>query len=177
VEKINTELRRNELLSKLKKSHQAVTGSELAEEFGVSRQVIVQDIALLRAKGEKIIATSQGYYYEDNLGMQTIRASIACKHSDGQELRDELTTIVNYGGRIVDVKVEHPIYGELIGNLMISTLEDVEKFLDNYRFNDTSLLSELTEGVHLHTIEVVNKQVLDLIKEKLAEKSLLLLDQ
>lgn len=88
-----------------------------------------------------------------------------------------MTTIVNYGGRIVDVKVEHPIYGELIGNLMISTLEDVEKFLDNYRFNDTSLLSELTEGVHLHTIEVVNKQVLDLIKEKLAEKSLLLLDQ
>jgi hypothetical protein len=90
VEKINTELRRNELLSKLKKSHQAVTGSELAEEFGVSRQVIVQDIALLRAKGEKIIATSQGYYYEDNLGMQTIRASIACKHSDGQELRSNV---------------------------------------------------------------------------------------
>jgi hypothetical protein len=176
VEKINTELRRNELLEKLKKSYQAVTGSELAKEFDVSRQVIVQDIALLRAKGEKIVATSQGYYYEDNLGMQTMRASIACRHNDGQELRDELTTIVNHGGRIVDVKVEHPIYGELSGNLMISSLEDVENFLDNYRLNDTSLLSELTDGVHLHTIEVVNKQVLNLIKEKLTEKGLLLAD-
>lgn len=176
MKKINTELRRNELLAKLKESYQAVTGSELAEEFGVSRQVIVQDIALLRAKGEKIVATSQGYYYEDNLGMQTIRASIACRHNDGQELRDELRTIVNHGGRIVDVKVEHPIYGELSGNLMISSFEDVENFLDNYRLNDTSLLSELTDGVHLHTIEVVNKQVLKLIKEKLAEKGLLLAD-
>ncbi len=174
MEIINTETRRNELLLKLKQSHQAVTGSELAENFDVSRQVIVQDVALLRAKGERIIATSQGYYYEDNLGMKTIRASIACRHFDGSELRDELRTIVNYGGRIVDVKVEHPIYGELIGNLMISSLEDVENFINNYRLNDTLLLSELTDGIHLHTIEVVNKQVLNLIEEKLEEKGLLL---
>lgn len=174
MKKIKTEERRKELLQRLKNSHQAITGSKLAEEFSVSRQVIVQDIALLRARGEKIVATSQGYFYEENLGMQRYRASIACRHGDDAELRDELTTIVNFGGRIVDVKVEHPIYGELSGNLMISNLEDVDNFIDNFNSNETSLLSELTDGVHLHTIEVVNKQVLNLIKDNLRQKGYLL---
>ena len=136
--------------------------------------MIVQDIALLRASGEKITATSQGYCYEDNLGMQTLRASIASCHGDGEALRDELSTIVKYGGRVVDVKVEHPIYGELSGNLMISTKADIDQFIDNYNSSESSLLSELTDGVHLHTVEVVNEQVLELIKAELKEKDYLL---
>lgn len=172
--KIKTAERRNKLLQRLKKSQKAVIGSQLAKEFKVSRQVIVQDIALLRAKGEKIIATSQGYFYKDNMGLSTVKASIACSHGDGAELKDELLTVVNFGGRIIDVKVEHPIYGELSGNLMISSVEDVENFIKNYRENEASLLSKLTEGVHLHTIEAVNNQVLNKIKKELQEKGYLL---
>jgi len=171
---IKTKERRSRLLARLKKSNEALIGSQLAEEFGVSRQVIVQDIALLRAQGEKIVATSQGYFYEDNLGMPTVRASIACRHGDQKELRDELLTVINFGGRVVDVKVEHPIYGELSGNLMISSVEDVEKFVDNYQQNEAQLLSKLTDGVHLHTIEAVNNQVLEKIKEELQRKGYLL---
>lgn len=172
--KIKTQARRKLLLQRLKKSQQAVIGSQLAEEFGVSRQVIVQDIALLRAEGEKIIATSQGYFYEENMGIPTVKQSIACSHGDKTELKDELVTIVNYGGRIIDVKVEHPIYGELRGNLMISSIDDVNTFINNYRQNEASLLSELTAGVHLHTIEAVNEQVLEKIKTELKEKGYLL---
>jgi hypothetical protein len=174
VIKIKTKARRKKLLQRLKKSQQALIGSQLAEEFGVSRQVIVQDIALLRAQGEKIVATSQGYFYEENLGMPTVKASIACSHDDQDELRDELLTVVNYGGRIIDVKVEHPIYGELCGNLMISSVEDVENFVNNYHQNEAALLSKLTDGVHLHTIEAVNEQVLQKIKKELNEKGYLL---
>jgi len=174
VIKIQTEKRRLKLLQRLKKSQQALIGSQLAEEFGVSRQVIVQDIALLRAQGEKIVATSQGYFYEENLGMPTVKTSIACRHGDQKELRDELLTVVNYGGRIIDVKVEHPIYGELSGNLMISSLEDVDNFIKNYNQNEAALLSKLTDGVHLHTIEAVNEQVLEKIKEELKDKGYLL---
>ena len=174
VIKIKTEERRTKLLKKLKESKKAVIGSRLAEEFEVSRQVIVQDIALLRARGEKIVASSQGYVYEDNLGMPTVKASIACRHGDQEELRDELLTVVNYGGRIIDVKVEHPIYGELSGNLMISSVEDVENFVNNYQQNEATLLSKLTDGVHLHTIEAVNEQVLEKIKNELREKGYLL---
>ncbi len=172
--KIKTEERRRKLLQRLKESKQALIGSRLAEEFGVSRQVIVQDIALLRAQGEKIVATSQGYFYEENLGMPTVKTSLACRHGDQEELRDELLTVVNYGGRILDVKVEHPIYGELSGNLMISSVEDVDNFIKNYQQNKASLLSKLTDGVHLHTIEAVNEQVLEKIKEELKEKGYLL---
>jgi len=174
VIKIKTEERRLKLLQRLKESKQALIGSRLAEEFGVSRQVIVQDIALLRAQGEKIVATSQGYFYEENLGMPTVKTSIACRHGDQEELRDELLTVVNYGGRILDVKVEHPIYGELSGNLMISSVEDVDNFLNNYQQNKAALLSKLTDGVHLHTIEAVNEQVLEKIKEELKDKGYLL---
>lgn len=172
--KIKTKKRRIKLLQRLKKSQEALIGSQLAEEFGVSRQVIVQDIAILRAEGEKIVATSQGYFYEKNLGMTTVKASIACRHGDQKELRDELLTVVNYGGRIIDVKVEHPIYGELSGNLMISSIEDVDNFINNYQQNEAALLSKLTDGVHLHTVEAVNEQVLEKIKEELKEKGYLL---
>lgn len=174
--KIKTKKRRKKLLERLKKAKEALIGSQLAEEFGVSRQVIVQDIALLRAQGEKIIATSQGYIYEKNMGISTVQASFACQHSDGAALRDELMTVINYGGRIIDVKVEHPIYGELSGNLMISTAADVDNFIDNYEQNEAALLSELTDGVHLHTIEAVNEQVLEKIKKELKEKGYLLGD-
>lgn len=171
---IKTKKRRIKLLERLKKAKKALIGSQLAEEFGVSRQIIVQDIALLRAQGEKIVATSQGYIYKENLGLPTVKTSIACQHGDQEELRDELLTVVNYGGRIIDVKVEHPIYGELSGNLMISSIEDVDNFIENYEQNKASLLSELTAGVHLHTIEAVNKQVLTKIKEELKAKGYLL---
>lgn len=173
---MQTKQRRSSLLNLLKESQEAVIGSELAARFGVSRQVIVQDIALLRAQGEKIIATSQGYFYEDNLGLKTVKTSIACSHGDGKDLKDELLTIINFGGRIIDVKVEHPIYGELSGKLMISSVEDVNNFVKNYQENEASLLSELTDGVHLHTIEAVNEQVLEKIKEELKAKGYLLAD-
>lgn len=172
--KIKTKVRRSKLLKRLKESQEALIGSQLAEEFSVSRQVIVQDIALLRAQGEKIVATSQGYFYEENLGMPTVKASVACRHGDQEELKDELLTVINFGGRVIDVKVEHPIYGELSGNLMISSVEDVEKFVDNYQQEGTELLSKLTDGVHLHTIEAVNEQVLEKIKEELKAKGYLL---
>ena len=171
---IKTKVRRDKLLQRLKKSKEALIGSQLAEEFGVSRQVIVQDVALLRAEGEKIVATSQGYFYEENLGMTTVKTSIACFHDDQEELKDELLTVVNYGGRVIDVKVEHPIYGDLSGNLMISNIEEVDNFIKNYQNNEAQLLSKLTEGVHLHTIEAVNMQVLKKIKEELKEKGYLM---
>lgn len=174
VIKIKAEERRKKLLEILKNSEQAVIGSQLAAELGVSRQVIVQDVALLRAKGENIVASSQGYFCRDNFGIKTVKTTIASKHDDGLGLKDELMTVVNYGGRIVDVKVEHPIYGEISGNLLISSRDDVEKFIDSYQENKTALLSELTDGIHIHTIEAVNEEVLNKIKEELRNKGYLL---
>ncbi len=157
----------------LKRAKKPIIGSELAEKFDVSRQVIVQDIALLRAAGEEVIATSQGYLLPGEKENKYYRTTIACKHNDHQ-VEDELMIIVNHGARIIDVMVEHPIYGELRGMLMIQAAEDVKQFMKKYREEGATLLSSLTDGVHLHTIESLNKEVVDRLKMALREKGYLL---
>ncbi len=171
--KIKGEERREKLLNKLRQAKQPLTGTSLAEEFEVSRQVIVQDIALLRARGEEIIATSQGYLMPSVTGMQTIKTTIACQHT-AQEVSDELMTIVNFGAKIIDVTVEHPIYGELRGLLMIQNSRDVDRFMDKFSTGNAALLSALTDGVHLHTIEAINEQVISRLKEELKNRGYLL---
>ncbi|MFW6386591.1 MAG: transcription repressor NadR [Bacillota bacterium] len=165
--------RRKELLSILRSREKPITGSSLADEFAVSRQVIVQDIALLRAEGYEILATSRGYVIPGVSRSQTVEATIACRH-DEEGVREELMTVVSFGGRILDVIVEHPVYGEMRGMLMIQSPEDVEQFLDNFRQGGANLLCALTDGVHLHTVEAMNEEVIERIRKELKRKDLLL---
>lgn len=169
---MSAEKRREEILNLLSTKEQPMTGSKLAERFDVSRQAIVQDIALLRAKGEEILATSQGYVIPQQNSKMAVK-TIACKHN-GDEIRDELETVIKYGGRIKDVIIEHPIYGELKGFLMVQSTEDLNTFMEKYNQDSVKPLLTLTEGVHLHTIEALNGEVLDLIEEKLEKKGYLL---
>ena len=53
--------RREKLLSMLAKSKEPIAGAEMAKQLSVSRQVIVQDIALLRAADNNIVSTNRGY--------------------------------------------------------------------------------------------------------------------
>lgn len=165
--------RREKLKETLESEVEPITGSNLAEYFNVTRQVIVQDIALLRAEGYDILATSQGYILKENMGGKTYSKTIACKHNK-EEVKEELMTIVKHGAKIKDVKVEHPIYGEISGMLMLQTSEDVNKFLENTQSQEASLLASLTDGVHLHTIEAFNEDVLEAIIKELKEKGFLL---
>jgi len=170
---MNASQRRHKLFTILKESKSPITGSELADMLKVSRQVIVQDVAILRAAGRDILATSQGYLIDGNSEIKTLTATIACKHTK-EEVEDELMTIVNYGARIIDVIVEHPIYGELKGLLMIQTPADVKDFMKKYRTGEADLLSALTGGVHLHTINVMNEEVITRLKVALKKKGFLL---
>ena len=150
-----------------------IAGHELAALLKVSRQVIVQDIALLRAEGLPIIATPRGYlFWEKPTG--SIRTVVAVKHpSDPPVVRDELTTMVKSGVSVINVIVAHPLYGELVGNLNLNSEDDVDRFLQNMLALEASLLSELTDGVHLHTIEGI-PDTIDRAKLSLAQKGFLL---
>lgn len=169
---MTAEERRKELLSKLETSQEPITGSNLAEFFSVSRQVIVQDIALLRAQGETIQATSRGYIIPEP-NNEMVEKVIACTHT-GEEIEEELATIIKYGGRVRDVIVEHSLYGELKGLLHIQSRTDLDEFLEQYEDNEVKPLLTLTGGLHLHTIEALNQEVLNLIEEKLRDKGFLL---
>ena len=146
--------RRERLLQILKKSDEPVKGSELSAELQVSRQVVVKDIALLRASGIEILATSSGYII---LNPVKDEFKIKCKnHNSDEELYDELQTIIDLGGRVKDVIVEHPTYGVLKAELNVS-----------------KQLSVLSPDYHIHTIEVSNKDIFEEIKKELRDKNIL----
>lgn len=164
--------RRDQILKILSTKSEPLTGSRLAEMLAVSRQVVVQDIAILRAAGEEIFATPQGYLLSAII-MRKPRRVLAAQH-DAQGMSDELYTIVNLGGKVIDVVVEHPLYGEIRGMMMLSNQHEVEGFLVQYRHSGAELLSSLTKGVHLHTIEADTEEKLIEITDALRGKGLLL---
>lgn len=160
---LTTETRREKIKEMLQKTDHPVTASSLAEHFSVSRQIIVGDIALLRASGLQILATPRGYLMDSpsvqedkNLGM------IACRHTP-EQLRDELYTI------------EHTLYGELSGKLDLASRYDVDAFIRKVEEEKNSIpLSALTDGVHLHRIRYRDAESFTRIKEALREKHILI---
>ncbi len=152
--------RRKMILERLRQSSEPVTGSELAEQMNVSRQVIVQDISLLKAKEYPIIATSQGYLFLAKPQSEMKTRTIACRHTM-QQTENELNLIVDCGVTVVDVTVEHPFYGEITGSLMIRNRMDVDRFIGKMKQTGAALLSSLTGGVHLHRLEALSNDRLD----------------
>lgn len=163
--------RREEILKLLINENSAIKGSELAERFSVTRQVIVKDIAILRASGRDIIATPDGYMY--NKSAKRYKAIIAVSHK-GNETKDEIETVIKYGGIMEDVIIDHPLYGEIRVSLMIKNLNDLNKFINNFNSKGAKPLSNLTDGVHLHTISAETEEDINLIKEELRDKGILL---
>lgn len=159
--KILGDERRKLILEWLKDTGKPVKGGELAERTNVSRQVIVQDISLLKARKEPIIATSQGYmYFAQDSGFHSVERVIACKH-DPEDTEAELMLLVDYGVTVKDVIIEHPVYGDLTASIMVSNRKEVEQFLKKMKKTNASLLSELTDGTHLHTIMASSEADLD----------------
>lgn len=169
---MNSESRRNVIDERLSVSKKPIKGNALAEEFGVTRQVIVKDIAILRAKGENIIATPEGYMKAGDQ-KHLYRKVIATCHK-AEEIEDELGTIVKFGGIIEDVVVEHPLYGEIKGMLMIKTLYDVQNFVKKINEFKAEPLMVLTGGVHLHTVAAENYEIIEKIEQELKNKKYLI---
>ena len=102
--------RRQAIARRLERARSPVSAPALAREFSVSRQIIVGDVAILRAGGQGITATPRGYMVQ-NAPSGLVR-QIAVKH-DGQAMEAELNAMVDQGCTVLDVIVDHPIYGQL----------------------------------------------------------------
>jgi len=168
---MNSEARRRKIDELLRASENPVKGGELAERMGVTRQVIVRDIAILRAGGERIISTPEGYMRQKDQ-KRYYRKVLAVVHSS-EEIEDELSIIVKYGGIIEDVIVEHEIYGEIRGMMMLRTLYDVQKFIEKIRSSKSEPLMALTGGIHLHTVMAESREILDKIEDELRSRKYL----
>lgn len=164
--------RREKLIQIIRDRTKPISGGELAKMLGVSRQVIVQDIALLRASDFDIISTTKGYmlYQTED---KKIKRVFMVKHST-KDIEDELCTIVDNGGKILDVHVIHEIYGQIVTELIIRNRSDVYDFVEKVRTKKIVPLKELTAGTHHHTIEADSEETLNRIEEALRRKNYLI---
>lgn len=173
LNKLGTRSRRDRILSCLQDADKPVSASALAEKYHVSRQIVVGDIALLRAGGAPIIATPRGYILE-NGAARNDTFTIACRHDNEGQLLEELYVIVDNGATAVDVIVDHPVYGQIVGQLHISSRFDADKFAETLKSSNAAPLSLITDGIHLHTIRCSDEEKIKRIKSLLTEKDILI---
>ncbi len=168
---MRAEERRRAILKYLRKSSRPVSAGFLAERFSVSRQAVVGDVALLRASGADISATPRGYVILK--ADQGLLRRIACRH-DAAGMEAELCAVVDQGCSVLDVIVEHPIYGQLTGPLQLSSRYDVGQFLARCAGEGARPLSDLTGGIHLHTLSCPDEDAFSRVREVLRDLGVLL---
>ena len=174
---MNSVERRASIKDRLAASDVPLKGAELATLYSVSRQIVVQDIAVLRAEGAEIVATPQGYLLLSGRVPGTLTKTLVARHIDFSTMEDELCLMVDHGARVLNVIVEHPLYGEITGSLMIFTRDDVTRFMEKMAESEGEPLSMLTGGVHLHTLEVPDERTWSSVVDALREKGYLLEDE
>lgn len=168
---LNGTERRKLILNIINNSTTPISGSTLGKETGVSRQIVVQDIALLRTQGYPILSTSKGYLLSnDNVASHT-RTIKVCHNND--QVEDELTTIIDLGGSVIDVIVNHRTYGKVSAPLNIKSRRDITNFINNLDSSKSSLLSNITSGYHFHTVSADSEEILNEIENALKEKGFL----
>lgn len=161
--------RRRKIINFMSGSPVAVSGGQLAERFGVSRQIIVQDISSLKADGHNIISTHNGYVLHGNPSCTRVFKLI---HSD-EEVEKELNLIVDLGGVVEDVFIYHKIYNKVAAPMGIKSRHDVRLFLEGIASGKSSLLKNVTSGYHYHTISADSEDTLQLIEASLRENGFL----
>ena len=166
--------RRRQVYDLLKSADKPISATTLASQCAVTRQVIVGDIALLRAEGHNIAATPRGYVIPSETS--GLVRCVACSHSL-QGTREELNAMVDCGCTVLDVIVEHPVYGQLTAALHLTSRYDVDQFIVKMRDSSAAPLSALTEGIHLHTLSCPSEDAFVHLKAKLDEMGVLLPDQ
>lgn len=163
------EERRSKIIHILETSMKPVPGAELSQELSVSRQVIVQDIAIIRANGYEVMATNRGYILHANGEIQRV---FKVNHTD-EEIEQELQDIVDLGGQIKDVFVYHKVYGVVRAEMNVKSRRDVKNYMEQTRSGNSTPLKNVTAGFHYHTIVADSVESLDEIQDKLQEDGFL----
>lgn len=168
------EERRLKILSKLQESDTPLSGTALSKIFHVSRQIIVQDIALMRAENYGILSTNKGYLLRTGKTENTQPKRVFFVKHHTQQVLDEFNTILELGGRILNVAVEHELYGQICADLLIETKTDASDFYSKLMHCRDNPLKNLTDDCHYHTVCAPSEKLLDLIEAELQRKGYLI---
>ena len=159
--------RRKAIVNMLLSSTEPISGGKLSDEFGVSRQIIVQDITVLKGSGYGILSTHNGYI----ILQSPLKERVFKMYHTTEQTEDELTTIVNLGGTVVDVFVWHKVYGKMTAALNIFSPLHIKQFIEGVRSGKSTELMNITGGYHYHTVRAESEQMLDEIERALKSKS------
>ena len=166
---MTTAQRRTEILQILKKAAAPVAAKELAARFGVSRQVIVQDMAVIRVSTPCILSTTRGYVLQQDNGSS--RDFKVC-HAP-EQIEDEMNLIVDCGGHIKNISISHRLYGRISADMDVRSRQDVREFVETLKNSSSSVLSNATSGYHYHLVAADTPERLDMIQQKLREAGFL----
>ena len=166
---MKVENRRKGIINLLLAEKGPVAGGELSKKFGVSRQIIVQDIAMLRAKGFDITPTHNGYVIRSSPLVERVFKV----HHNSIQTEDELNLIVSFGATVADVYISHDVYGKVSANLSIATPADVKNFIDGMKSGESAELMHITGGYHYHTVRAENEEILDKVEKALKARGYL----
>lgn len=158
--------RRKEIVNLLMSEQEPIPGGALSERFGVSRQIIVQDISLLKASGYDILATHRGYVIQ----VAPLAERVFKVRHTSEQTEDELDLIVSLGGTVVDVFVWHKVYGRVEAKLNIFSKLGVQQFIEGVRSGKSTELMNITGGYHYHTVRAESEDILDRIEAALKER-------
>ena len=164
---MKAEERRKNIIGMLMASKAPISGSRLSAELGVSRQIIVQDITVLKGTGYEILSTSNGYILNKSPLAERV---FKVKHSS-EQTEDELNCIVDLGGTVVDVFVWHKVYGKIEAPLNIFSRHHVKQFMEGVRTGKSTELMSITGGYHYHTVRADSEEILDKISDALDERA------
>ena len=168
------EERRASILAILKQQGPPLSGTALAKQFHVSRQVIVQDIALMRAENHRILSTNKGYLYRAEVVQDSLPKRVFFVKHTTQQVLDEFLTVIELGGKVLDVAVEHELYGQIRVDLLIESAQDAQDFSDRLTNCRDNPLKVLTDDCHYHTVAAPSEKLLDLIQQEFEEKGFLI---
>lgn len=159
--------RRKAIVNLLLSEQEAISGGEMANRFGVSRQIIVQDITVLKGAGYDILSTHNGYIMQKS----PLKERVFKVYHTTEQTEDELNLIVDLGGTILDVFVWHKVYGKMVAKLNIFSRLQVKQFIEGVRMGTSSELMNITGGYHYHTVCADTEDVLNRIEASLNEKN------
>lgn len=166
---MSTTERRKEILKQLRAATEPVSARELAARFGVSRQVIVQDMAVIRAATPGILSTTKGYILQQE---SSFTREFKVRHTQ-EQCAEELNLIVDCGGRVKNISISHRVYGRITAEMDIRSRQDVREFVDAMNSGKSSVLSSATSGYHYHQVEAVSEERLDFIRSELEKAGFL----
>ena len=167
------EERRAKIRTRLQESDTPLSGTALAKLFHVSRQIIVQDIALMRAENHQILSTNKGYLLRPDALQASQPTRVFFVRHTTEQVREEFMTVIDLGGRILDVSVEHELYGPIRADLLIENAQDAQDFVDRLTSCRDNPLKVLTDDCHYHTVTAPSEKLLDLIEAELRNRGFL----